>query len=417
MKKLSIMCALVWVVSLTAGSVFAVQYCKDYLEDGNPGGWTESSKTFEEGISLKVNDAVLVDVWINDLRPDVNGQPDWVISGAFEASWSSNVTVVNVTPYDKENGGPWDPDMTNVDFTVGSNAVNVIVGQLACVPQDAGGDVLLAKIEIKKVGEGTGTITFIPIPGFNAFVSCVDSHTYDPEISANSFTINGGGCETNGDCDDGLYCNGDEICAEGICQGGTDPCLNQTCNEDTNSCESTTHSTTTTTPHTGTTTSTMTISSTTSTTSSSWKKFYNELWGAKKGENLSLLRSFRDEVLANSELGRNYTSMLYNNSREILTLLIQNPSLTEETKNITDELLPGIQSLLDGGEMILYKRQLASIESLFTQFEIMANPELKTAIKKMRGDLSEGKLFEQLKIHIVNDLVMLPASSAGHPAN
>ena len=132
-----------------------------------------------------------------------------------------------------------------------------------------------------------------------------------------------------------------------------------------------------------------------------WPLAYEDMWGGKKGENLTLLRTFRDEVLADSEVGRDYIFMLYNNSLEILILLIQHPSLSKGVKESIDELLPGIHSLLDDGEMILNKRRLANIESLLTGFEAKASPVLKTAIKKIRRDMREGKVFQQLKIQIV----------------
>ena len=33
-----------------------------------------------------------------------------------------------------------------------------------------------------------------------------------------------GGCNSNAECDDGLYCNGAETCISGTCQSGVDPC-------------------------------------------------------------------------------------------------------------------------------------------------------------------------------------------------
>ncbi len=48
----------------------------------------------------------------------------------------------------------------------------------------------------------------------------------------------GGGCSTNDECDDGLFCNGAETCSAGTCQAGSDPCPGQGCNESTNSCVS-----------------------------------------------------------------------------------------------------------------------------------------------------------------------------------
>ena len=58
--------------------------------------------------------------------------------------------------------------------------------------------------------------------------------------------VSTGGCTTNGDCDDGLYCNGAETCSGGTCVSGTAPncndgiaCTNDSCNESTDSCNNT----------------------------------------------------------------------------------------------------------------------------------------------------------------------------------
>ena len=128
-----------------------------------------------------------------------------------------------------------------------------------------------------------------------------------------------------------------------------------------------------------------------------WPMAYDKMWGAKKGKNLSLLRKFRDDVLADSEMGQDYIFMLYNNSLEILILLLQNPPLMKETSRVIDGLFPGIHSLLDGGGMKLSRKQLADVESLLAKFETKASPWLKTAIKKVRKDLREGELFSQFR--------------------
>ncbi|MEM1205981.1 MAG: DNRLRE domain-containing protein [Acidobacteriota bacterium] len=54
------------------------------------------------------------------------------------------------------------------------------------------------------------------------------------------FAVGGGApeCVLDGDCDDGLFCNGVETCGGGSCQSGADPCPGQTCNEATDTCES-----------------------------------------------------------------------------------------------------------------------------------------------------------------------------------
>lgn len=54
------------------------------------------------------------------------------------------------------------------------------------------------------------------------------------------------GCTTNGECDDGLYCNGAETCVTGSCVAGSAPncsdgvaCTTDACNESTDSCTNT----------------------------------------------------------------------------------------------------------------------------------------------------------------------------------
>lgn len=46
------------------------------------------------------------------------------------------------------------------------------------------------------------------------------------------------GCSDNAECDDGLWCNGEETCIEGSCQPGSDPCPGADCDEAANTCTS-----------------------------------------------------------------------------------------------------------------------------------------------------------------------------------
>jgi hypothetical protein len=43
-------------------------------------------------------------------------------------------------------------------------------------------------------------------------------------------------CQTNADCDDGLFCNGSETCSTGSCAPGSNPCPGQGCDENTDTC-------------------------------------------------------------------------------------------------------------------------------------------------------------------------------------
>lgn len=132
-----------------------------------------------------------------------------------------------------------------------------------------------------------------------------------------------------------------------------------------------------------------------------WSMAYDEMWGANKNERLYPLRVFRDEVLTENAVGRDYIFMLYNNSLEILILLLQDPSLTNETKKVIDELLPGIQPIIEGKNMTISKQAGSDIYNLLSRFETKASPGLKRTIKQVRNDIREGRIFEQLKIQRV----------------
>ena len=140
---------------------------------------------------------------------------------------------------------------------------------------------------------------------------------------------------------------------------------------------------------------------TTTTTTTIWSWIYDEMWGTRKEEHLHLLRTFRDDVLADNEVGRDYIFMLYSNSLEILTLLVQNPALTKDLREVIEEFLPGIQSIINGGRMVLPKKQLTNVESLLTAFEPKASLELKTVISKVKKDIQEGTILRQLRINII----------------
>jgi hypothetical protein len=76
------------------------------------------------------------------------------------------------------------------------------------------------------------------------------NHTIEVQATSNSgtrtdlITVEVGGCSTDPDCDDGLYCNGEETCVAGTCQNGTSVdcsdgigCTDDACNEASDACD------------------------------------------------------------------------------------------------------------------------------------------------------------------------------------
>jgi len=169
---------------------------------------------------------------------------------------------------------------------------------------------------------------------------------------------------------------------------------------DTTTTSATVLSTTSTTTIETTTSINPTSSSTTTSVSQLWPLLYDEMWGSKKDQKLFLLRTFRDEILVNTEVGKEYMFMLYSNSFEILVLLLQDPIAVKLASEVADEILVSIQTLLYHDEMTISQKAIDNFESLLSQLEPKASPNLKIAIAGIREDFKEGRVFKQLGIRM-----------------
>jgi hypothetical protein len=99
---------------------------------------------------------------------------------------------------------------------------------------------------------------------------------------------------------------------------------------------------------------------------------------------LTLLRRFRDEVLAKDGQGKKYITLFYRHAPEISLLLDKNPDLRLKTIRLIKELLPQIRSLLKGKEARFTPEIIEEIESLLDQFKAQASPGLKRTIEAVK---------------------------------
>jgi hypothetical protein len=113
-------------------------------------------------------------------------------------------------------------------------------------------------------------------------------------------------------------------------------------------------------------------------------------------ESLSLLRRFRDEVLLSHQQWNSYVNLLYKNSDEIVSLFQEKPFLTVKAKELIDELLPRVRNALTGEEMIISRVEAESLELFLEEFETVASPRLKQAIRKAKSFLRKGRRSKQL---------------------
>ena len=244
---------LIWLVVLFSTwmvkPALGIEYATDFLEAGNPGGWTESLKTFDEELTIPSGETTDVDIWLTNV-------PEKLITAGFFVDYdASKVAIAESDFYDGSLPGPWDSDMTNVvGNPSGPDTFMVIVGNLGSVSPDAGRAIPIARITFECISPGEARVTFRPVPGFDTVVGN-SSTVYDPEMTPHTIVISQdqdtpsttttsiiGECEADSDCpDDGLYCNGDEFCdvERAACTSTGNPCAaNLVCDEAADECKS-----------------------------------------------------------------------------------------------------------------------------------------------------------------------------------
>lgn len=192
MKTIAWACVSALFMLLMIIPAFGVEYGTDFLESNNPGGWSDSLKTFEDEYPLREGGTVDVDIWITDL-------PEELITAGFQIEYDSSlVSVIGCDVYDGSLPGPWDGDMTTVvENPSGSGRYVVIVGNLGCVTPDAGGDIPIARVTFKGgAAPGEASVTVRPVPDFDTVVGN-SATVYDPEIVLHTAVLSvaeGGQC-------------------------------------------------------------------------------------------------------------------------------------------------------------------------------------------------------------------------------
>ena len=92
MKKLLLVSTLLF--SMVASPGLAINFCKDVLEQGNPGGSTNSRKTWDDEWIVGGEGEVEVDIWVNDVQENL------ITAAIYLAFDASQITILDADIYD-----------------------------------------------------------------------------------------------------------------------------------------------------------------------------------------------------------------------------------------------------------------------------------------------------------------------------
>ena len=254
MKGLSIICGVTLLLSLMAVPAFPLSYEFDFNHDGV---W-DTEWQLEEG------ETVAVEIWLDGyLEDELFG-----VTLYFQYD-PSKIKVNQVIPHDTAHGGPFTPSWNKIleqedgvyelsvanfdSVPISNNSISFFEIELECIVDEA--DIAIkaandlgfggynrgvvayyknntmsyvypddAVCEPTTTTSSTTTSTSPPLPTTTSTLSPTSSSS----SSTTTSTITPTQCTSDGECDDGMFCNGEETCVDNFCQAG-DPVV---CDDD-----------------------------------------------------------------------------------------------------------------------------------------------------------------------------------------
>ena len=116
-------------------------------------------------------------------------------------------------------------------------------------------------------------------------------------------------------------------------------------------------------------------------------------------ELLSLLRSYRDTVLAQNATGKQYIKLYYAHAGEMTSLILGSPCIRQKLMEALTAVIPSIQSSLRGRPLKTSPAQMKTIDALITALKPVASPGLRAAMSRVEKELKDGTLTRAFSIN------------------
>jgi len=124
---------------------------------------------------------------------------------------------------------------------------------------------------------------------------------------------------------------------------------------------------------------------------------------AGTGEAESLIdlgHRFRDEVLAQTSRGQEYTRLYNQFSDEVVGLLVSNPGLLFETQEKLERYQPVLASMVNRGGTVVSQADLKDVDDLLRAYAVQASPGLRRVIEQVRRDLRDPQVQAEFGIRV-----------------
>ena len=114
------------------------------------------------------------------------------------------------------------------------------------------------------------------------------------------------------------------------------------------------------------------------------------------------MRQYRDTVLRKTPTGRAYVKLFYRHALEVTAILVKNPSLAADARNILNTMLPEVKAAAQGKAVTISQAQIDGIISILNAIGSEASPDLKRSIQRIKRDLGQKKILDKMGIKKTN---------------
>jgi hypothetical protein len=123
------------------------------------------------------------------------------------------------------------------------------------------------------------------------------------------------------------------------------------------------------------------------------------IFEGKQGQQ-TLLRNFRDEILAQHDKGIDYIKRYYLHSPEITLIILTDDDIKIRAHVLFTKLANVASTLLKTGEAQLSQQFLDDADKVLNEIAHKASPSLRETIKMAKSDIIKKEIFEELNIKI-----------------
>jgi hypothetical protein len=116
---------------------------------------------------------------------------------------------------------------------------------------------------------------------------------------------------------------------------------------------------------------------------------------------LAVSRDFRDNLLAKTSRGQNYTKLYYQAANEAVQILTLNPMLLLRSSEILQRYKPTLEAMTRGEQVTLSEGDLAEIDGFLNSFAAKGSQELRQSIQSVREDLHDSQVHKEFNITVI----------------